>query len=54
MGEQQRMLEAEGVLFDEEGRVLMEQFQWDGRDEGADASLSGLPADLDREAELAD
>ncbi len=52
--EQQRMLEAEGVLFDEEGRVLMEQFQWDGRLDNDDACLPGMPADLDREAELAD
>lgn len=28
--EQRGMLAAEGIAFDEEGRVLMEEFQWDG------------------------
>ena len=32
-----RMLAAEGIAFDEEGRVLMEEFQWDGRPESAGA-----------------
>ena len=35
--EQRGMLAAEGVAFDEEGRVLMEEFQWDGRPESAGA-----------------
>lgn len=33
--EQRGMLAAEGIAFDEEGRVLMEEFQWDGRPESA-------------------
>ena len=35
--EQRGMLAAEGIAFDEEGRVLMEEFQWDGRPESAGA-----------------
>ena len=35
--EQRGMLAAEGVAFDEEGRVIMEEFQWDGRPESAGA-----------------
>ncbi len=31
-GEQRKMLEAEGVAFDDEGRVDMETCQWDGRE----------------------
>lgn len=58
--EQRKMLAAEGVAFDEEGRVLMGDFQWDGRDAGtgdADgAGAEGLPTapppDFDWEAEL--
>ena len=59
--EQRRMLAAEGVGFDEEGRVLMDAFQWDGRLEGAptggDADSDGPigpPPDFDWEAELAE
>lgn len=59
--EQRRMLAAEGVAFDEEGRVLMEKFQWDGRmvvggggghDEAE--ALLGPPPDFDWKAELGD
>lgn len=57
--EQRKMLAAEGVAFDEEGRVLMEKFQWDGRmpfdregaDDEADAPL-GPPPDFDWKAEV--
>ncbi|WP_418996815.1 MGMT family protein [Adlercreutzia equolifaciens] len=35
--EQRGMLAAEGIAFDEEGRVLMEESQWDGRPESAGA-----------------
>lgn len=68
--EQRKMLAAEGVAFDEEGRVLMNEFQWDGRPIGADAGASaglgasaddgtgdaplGPPPDFDWEAELAE
>lgn len=59
--EQRRMLAAEGVAFDEEGRVLMDAFQWNGRLEGtgsgdgtdSDEPL-GPPPDFDWEAELAE
>ena len=57
--EQRKMLAAEGVAFDEEGRVLMEKFQWDGRmpfdregaNDEADAPL-GPPPDFDWKAEV--
>lgn len=58
--EQRRMLAAEGVAFDEEGRVLMDAFQWDGHLEGAAADDDesdgplGPPPDFDWEAELAE
>lgn len=59
--EQRRMLAAEGVAFDEEGRVLMDAFQWDGRLEGAGVGDNtgsdeplGPPPDFDWEAELAE
>lgn len=53
--EQRKMLAAEGVSFDEEGRVIMEQFQWDGRPASDDGDVPmGPPADFDWEAELAD
>ena len=42
--EQRGMLAAEGIAFDEEGRVLMEEFQWDGRPESAGAPGWRLPA----------
>ena len=52
--EQRKMLEAEGIGFDEEGRVDMAAFQWDGSScEGdrADGPL-GPPPDFDWQAEL--
>ena len=56
--EQRGMLAAEGVAFDEEGRVIMEEFQWDGRPEsatsGEDDVPTGPPPDFDWEAELAE
>lgn len=59
--EQRKMLAAEGVAFDEEGRVLMDVFQWDGHPEGATAGGGGEddgplgpPPDFDWEAELAE
>ncbi len=53
--EQRKMLAEEGIAFDDEGRVLMEQFQWDGRPESADDDLPlAPPADFDWEAELAE
>lgn len=59
--EQRRMLAAEGVAFDDEGRVLMDAFQWDGRPEGATTRDDGAgdvplepPPDFDWDAELAE
>ncbi|MCI8425145.1 MAG: MGMT family protein [Adlercreutzia sp.] len=55
--EQRKMLAAEGIAFDEEGRVLLEAHLWDGRPAtGAsdDGAPLGPPADFDWEAELAD
>lgn len=59
--EQRKMLAAEGVAFDEEGRVLMDVFQWDGHPEGAKSGGDGAaggplgpPPDFDWEAELAE
>ena len=54
-GKQRRMLEAEGVGFDDDERVLMDEFQWDGRptSDGGDLPM-GPPADFDWEAELAE
>ena len=56
--EQRGMLAAEGVAFDEEGRVIMEEFQWDGRPEstasGEGDVPTGPPPDFDWEAELAE
>ena len=52
--EQRGMLAAEGVAFDEEGRVIMEEFQWDGRPESATSGEgdvpTGPPPDFDWEA----
>lgn len=45
--EQRRLLEAEGIGFDDAGRVLMEAHQWDGCAEGP-------PDDIDWETELAE
>lgn len=53
-GEQRRMLEAEGVLFDDEGRVRMDACQWNGRPASADGRPLGPPPDFDWEAELAE
>lgn len=55
-GVQRSMLEAEGVGFDVEGRVLMDSFQWDGRPERADDEgyPTAPPPDFDWEAELAE
>lgn len=51
---QQEMLEEEGVVFDDEGRVCMDDFQWDGRPT-ADGDLPlNPPVDFDWEAELAE
>lgn len=55
--EQRKMLAAEGIAFDEEGRVLLETHLWDGRPAagaGDDGAPLGPPADFDWEAELAD
>lgn len=56
--EQRGMLAAEGIAFDEEGRVLMEEFQWDGRPESAAPGENDMPTapppDFDWEAELAE
>lgn len=53
-GEQRKMLEAEGVGFDDEERVIMDEFQWDGHPEraGEDGLPLGPPPDFDWEAEL--
>ena len=52
------MLAAEVIAFDEEGRVLMEEFQWDGRPESAAPGENDMPTapppDFDWEAELAE
>lgn len=52
--EQRKMLAAEGVGFDDEGRVLMDAFQWDGRSDGtgAEGGPCAPPPDFDWEAEL--
>ena len=52
--EQRKMLAAEGVAFDDEGRVLLEQHQWSGRPEADDEDdrPMGPPPDFDWEAEL--
>ena len=52
--EQRKMLAAEGVSFDEEGRVLMARFQWDGRPQSEDDGdgPTAPPPDFDWKAEL--
>lgn len=53
--EQRKMLAEEGVAFDEEGRVLMAQFQWDGHVSlvpGDGDAPAGPPPDFDWKAEL--
>lgn len=41
--EQRGMLAAEGVAFDEEGRVIMEEFQWDGRPKSTASGEDDVP-----------
>ena len=49
------MLAAEGVAFDEEGRVLMGAHQWDGHDGNEEGDgPAGPPPDFNWEAELGD
>ncbi len=55
---QREMLAAEGVAFDDEGRVIMDECQWDGVVrtaglEGADQPIAP-PLDFDWERELAE
>lgn len=56
---QREMLESEGVAFDEDGRVLMDNHLWNGiplpdeSDEDSDLPL-GPPPDFDWERELAE
>lgn len=53
--EQRKMLAAEGVAFDEEGRVLMDAHQWDGHDGNEEGDgPAGPPPDFNWEAELGD
>lgn len=52
---QRQMLESEGVTFDEEGRVLMNEHLWNGAPESAASSNdvpTGPPPDFDWEREL--
>lgn len=54
---QQEMLEEEGVVFDDEGRVCMNDCQWNGQGvhPAADGSLPLVPpVDFDWKAELAE
>lgn len=54
---QRKMLEDEGVIFDEEGRVEMDSCLWDGvpaRELSADGLPMGPPPDFDWERELAE
>lgn len=53
--EQRKLLEAEGVGFDDSGRVIMDEFQWSGLKyaPNTDSSLPmGPPDDFDWEKEL--
>lgn len=52
--EQRKMLAAEGVAFDDEGRVLLDQHQWSGHPEtdGEHDQPMGPPPNFDWEAEL--
>ena len=54
--EQRKMLAAEGIAFDEEGRVQLDQHLWSGSLETASEGdlPSGPPPDFDWDAELAD
>ncbi len=49
---QQEMLEAEGVSFDDEGRVVMAEHLWNGTPAAGAGLPLGPPADFDWEAEL--
>lgn len=52
---QQQMLEEEGVGFDEEGKVVMKSFLWNGVPRLMNQVCPwGLPSDFDWEAELAE
>lgn len=51
---QQQMLEEEGVEFDEEGKVVMESFLWNGASADESGLPMGPPSDFDWEAELAE
>lgn len=51
---QQQMLEEEGVGFDEEGKVVMESFLWNGVPADESGLPMGPPSDFDWEAELAE
>lgn len=60
---QRAMLASEGIAFDDEGRVLMGEFQWNGVPEGAYADDDALdpeglpmgpPLDFDWERELSE
>ena len=55
-GVQREMLEEEGVGFDDEGRVLMDEHLWNGvPDQAFDGDMPlGPPADFDWERELAE
>lgn len=53
-GVQQEMLEQEGVAFDDEGRVVMADFQWNGTPADKSGLPLGPPADFDWEAELSE
>lgn len=55
-GEQRKMLEAEGVAFDDEGRVCLDEHLWNGQPERSteDGMPLGPPPDFDWEAELAE
>ncbi len=52
--EQRKMLEAEGVEFEDDGRVNMEACQWSGcaQDAGAHDEPTRPPVDFDWKAEL--
>lgn len=52
-GVQRKMLEEEGIAFDEEGRVLMRAHQWDGVPEDEEGGVPlGPPPDFDWDAEM--
>lgn len=56
-GVQQTMLQEEGVQFDDEGKVIMSKYLWNGYPSNLADDLClpmGPPADFDWEAELAE